>query len=59
MLSEIARFFVSACKFSASDFRYHTENMMGPDEFHENMMTQRTKEVLQIMPTPTLCLPGY
>ena len=35
MLSEIVRFFVSACKFSAADFRYHTENMMGPDEFHE------------------------
>ncbi len=35
MLTEIVRFFVSACKYSASDFRYHTENMMGPDEFHE------------------------
>jgi len=35
MLSEICRFFVSACKYSAKDFRYHTENMMGPDEFHE------------------------
>lgn len=35
MLIEISRFFTSACKYSASDFRYHTENMMGPDEFHE------------------------
>ncbi len=35
ILSEICRFFVSACNYSASDFRYHTENMMGPDEFHE------------------------
>lgn len=35
ILSEICRFFVSACKYSAKDFRYHTENMMGPDEFHE------------------------
>ncbi|HNQ67584.1 MAG TPA: beta-phosphoglucomutase family hydrolase [Bacteroidales bacterium] len=35
MLTEICRFFVSACKYSARDFRYHTENMMGPDEFHE------------------------
>lgn len=35
MLVEICRFFVSACKYSAKDFRYHTENMMGPDEFHE------------------------
>ncbi|MDD3741583.1 MAG: beta-phosphoglucomutase family hydrolase [Bacteroidales bacterium] len=35
ILTEICRFFVSACIYSARDFRYHTENMMGPDEFHE------------------------
>jgi beta-phosphoglucomutase family hydrolase len=35
MLTEICRFFVSACKFSAKDFRFHTEKMMGPDEYHE------------------------
>lgn len=35
MLSEICRFFVSACKYSAKDFKFHTVNMMGPDEFHE------------------------
>lgn len=37
MLLEICKFFVSACKYSAADFKYHTENMMGPDEFHEKL----------------------
>ncbi len=35
MLCEICRFFASACKFSESDNKYHLENVMGPDEFHE------------------------
>ena len=43
ILTEICRFFVSACKYSAKDFRYHTENMMGPDEFHEKMPNSKTK----------------
>jgi len=43
MLTEICRFFVSACKYSARDFRYHTENMMGPDEFHEKSKEQGEK----------------
>jgi beta-phosphoglucomutase family hydrolase len=43
ILTEISRFFTSACKYSASDFRYHTENMMGPDEFHEKNMKSGNK----------------
>ncbi len=43
ILTEICRFFVSACKYSARDFRYHTENMMGPDEFHEKSPNQGEK----------------
>ena len=44
MLSEICRFFVSACNYSVSDFRYHTENMMGPDEFHEKSKKSNKNE---------------
>jgi beta-phosphoglucomutase family hydrolase len=43
ILTEICRFFVSACKYSARDFRYHTENMMGPDEFHEKLSDNEEK----------------
>lgn len=43
ILAEICRFFVSAAKYSAKDFRYHTENMMGPDEFHEKHPSQGSK----------------
>jgi len=35
MLIEIARFWVSATHFDATDSRYHIFGIMGPDEFHE------------------------
>ncbi|MCK9498046.1 MAG: hypothetical protein M0Q45_00915 [Bacteroidales bacterium] len=34
MLFEICKFYVSACKYSARDFKYHTENMNNRDTFH-------------------------
>ncbi|MFH1790383.1 MAG: glycosyl hydrolase family 65 protein [Candidatus Omnitrophota bacterium] len=37
MLLSIARFGASLCKYSYKDKRYHTEGLMGPDEFHERM----------------------
>ncbi|MBN2778662.1 MAG: beta-phosphoglucomutase family hydrolase [Bacteroidales bacterium] len=43
MLTEICRFFASAVTHSSPDFRYHTENMMGPDEFHEKSKNSGNK----------------
>ncbi len=33
----IAKFAASLAKYDKKDDRYHTENLMGPDEFHEKM----------------------
>ncbi|MFH1753997.1 MAG: glycosyl hydrolase family 65 protein [Candidatus Omnitrophota bacterium] len=35
MLLSIAKFGASMVKYSRKDHRYHTEGIMGPDEFHE------------------------
>lgn len=35
MLTEICRFFASACKYSEKDNKFHLDKVMGPDEFHE------------------------
>ena len=35
MLLSISQFAASLCKYNKKDNRYHTEGLMGPDEFHE------------------------
>lgn len=37
MLAAISQFGASLVKFNKSDGRYHTEGLMGPDEFHEKL----------------------
>ncbi len=37
MLLSIAQFAASLAKFDSKDGRYHTEGLMGPDEFHESL----------------------
>jgi len=37
MILSIARFGASLCFYDKSDGRYHTEGLMGPDEFHERL----------------------
>ncbi|MFH1355132.1 MAG: response regulator [Candidatus Omnitrophota bacterium] len=37
MMLSISLFAVSLLKFDAKDKRYHTEGLMGPDEFHEKL----------------------
>ena len=37
MILSIAQFGVSLAKFDSKDGRYHTERLMGPDEFHESL----------------------
>jgi len=37
MMLAIARFGASLCIFEEQDGRYHTEGLMGPDEFHEKL----------------------
>jgi len=37
MMLEIARFSASLCVFEEKDGLYHTEGLMGPDEFHERL----------------------
>ncbi len=37
MMLSIARFGASLCVFDERDGRYHTEGLMGPDEFHERL----------------------
>jgi trehalose/maltose hydrolase-like predicted phosphorylase len=35
IIIEISRFWVSIAKYNENDKKYHIENIMGPDEFHE------------------------
>ena len=37
LLLSIAKFGASLCEFDEKDGRYHTDGLMGPDEFHEKM----------------------
>jgi alpha,alpha-trehalase len=37
MILSIAQFGASLAKFDSKDGRYHTEGLMGPDEFHESL----------------------
>ena len=37
IILSIAQFFVSLTYYDTRDKRYHTKNIMGPDEFHENI----------------------
>ncbi|MDD4202557.1 MAG: glycosyl hydrolase family 65 protein [Candidatus Omnitrophica bacterium] len=37
IILSIAQFGASLCKYSKNDKRYHTEGLMGPDEFHEKL----------------------
>jgi len=37
MLLDICKFWVSACRYSDEDKRYHIDRVMGPDEFHEKL----------------------
>jgi trehalose/maltose hydrolase-like predicted phosphorylase len=41
LILSIAKFAASLCLFDKTDGRYHTEGLMGPDEFHEKLPLSR------------------